>query len=228
MLLSICLATFLAAAPLPPDSVVLDFHRSGFGSIVGVQSNIVHHNPFRMAPGPVLGCYWQQKLGKRSALQVELHGRVVSGYRLGVVYADTLVQPSGIGVGRGEINVRSAFFMEMPVLFRRHSGPKSRHAWLAGIRPSLNRLHGYQADNRWSLEGRGVPPPEWPRDIRVRQGFYRYDLGLVIGWSYALSRRLSLDLRYNQGLVDLTADNFFKSEEFTLNSGLQCTLRTKF
>ena len=226
MFLSIFLSTFLSAAP--PDSVAIDFHRSGFGPIVGIQSNIVDHNPFRMAPGPVLGCYWQQTLGKRSALQVELQGRVVSGYRLGVVYADTLVQPSGIGVGRGEINVRSAFFLEMPVLFRLHGGSKSRHAWLAGIRPSLNRLHGSQTRNGWSLEGSGVPPPEWPTALTARQGFYRYDIGLVFGWSYALSRRLSLDLRYNQGLADLTADNFFKSDEYTLNSGLQCTLRAKF
>jgi hypothetical protein len=228
MLLSLLFSTFLATSPLPPDSVALDFHRSGFGPILGVQLNIVDHNPFRLAPGPVLGCYWQQTLGKRSALQVELQGRVVSGYRLGVVYADTLVQPSGIGTSQGEINVRSAFFMEMPVLFRHHSGPKSRHAWLAGIRPSLNRLHGYQTNSRWSLESNGAPAPEWPQGLKVRQGFYQYELGLVLGWSYALSRRLSLDVRYNQGLVDLTADNFFKSDELTLNSGLQCTLRAKF
>lgn len=226
MLLPLLLSTMLNVAP-PTDSTAIRFHQAGFGPIIGAQISPVDHQPLRLAAGPVLGCFWLQPLNRHWALQVEFQGRITPGYRLTATFTDTLVRPAGIGTSRGEINVRSAAYLELPVLLRWHGGKKSRHAWLAGVRPSVNFLNRRQTENIWSAASYNVVASPEPGEVQVRQGFHRFDLGLILGWSYALSDRLSLDVRYNQGLFDLTADNFFKSDEYTLNSGLQCTLRAK-
>jgi hypothetical protein len=226
MFLSILLSAALNTAPLT-DSAVIRFHQSGFGPIIGAQVSPVGHQPLRLAAGPVLGCFWLQPLNRHWALQIEFQGRITPGYRLFTTFADTLVRPVGIGISRGEINVRSVAYLELPLLLRRQGGKNSRYAWLAGVRPSINFLNRHQTDNLWSISGYNIVASTEPTEANVRQGFYRYDLGLVLGWSFALSDRLSVDVRYNQGFLDLTADNFFKSDELTLNSGLQCTLRAK-
>jgi len=226
MFLSILLSAALNAAPLT-DSAVIRFHQSGFGPIIGAQVSPVGHQPLRLAAGPVLGCFWLQTLNRHWALQIEFQGRITPGYRLFTTFADTLVRPVGIGISRGEINVRSVGYLELPVLLHWHGSKKSRHAWLAGIRPSMNILNRFQTENIWSASSYNVVASVETGEAYVRQGFHRYDLGLVLGWSFAISDRLSVDVRYNQGFLDLTADNFFKSDDLTLNSGLQCTLRAK-
>ena len=44
--------------------------------------------------------------------------------------------------------------------------------------------------------------------------------GLVLGYGYRLHQRWAVDVRYNQGLFDLTYDDFFKNTRTLLNSDL--------
>jgi hypothetical protein len=140
-------------------------------------------------------------------------------------FADTVVQPVGISISQASFDVRSLVFWELPVLLQWRPHRDARHAWLAGVRPSLNHRSGGQS-SRSSSSINGVATDL--SGLNIRQGMRGFDMGLLVGWRYALTERLSLDVRYNQGLLDLTADNFFKNKTNTLNSDLQLTLRARF
>ncbi|MBK9336715.1 MAG: hypothetical protein IPM98_08995 [Lewinellaceae bacterium] len=198
---------------------------NGGGVLLGTSVSIVDHQDFRATVGPVAGFYYFEDLSDRWTFQVEFHWKIVSGYRLHAGFADTLVLPSGISTSQALFDVRSLVFWELPVLLQWRPHREARHAWLAGVRPSLNQRSGGQSS--WSSASTGGVDTDLSR-LNIRQGWRGYDVGLLLGWQYALSERMSLDVRYNQGLFDLTADNFFKNKTNTLNSDLQLTLRARF
>jgi hypothetical protein len=200
---------------------------NGGGVLLGTSVSIVDHQDFRAAVGPVAGFYYFEDLTDQWTFQVEFHWKIVPGYRLYAGFADTLVLPNGIGISQASFDVRSLVFWELPVLLQWRPHREARHAWLAGVRPSVNRLTGGQGSPSWSTASTG-PAATDLSGLNIRQGMRGYDVGLLVGWRYALSERLSLDVRYNQGLLDLTADNFFKNKTNTLNSDLQLTLRARF
>lgn len=198
---------------------------NGGGVLLGTSVSIVDHQDFRAAVGPVAGFYYFEDLTDQWTFQVEFHWKIVPGYRLQAGFADTLVLPNGISISQASFDVRSLVFWELPVLLQWRPHRDARHAWLAGVRPSLNHRSGGQS-SRSSSSINGVATDL--SGLNIRQGMRGYDMGLLVGWRYALTERLSLDVRYNQGLLDLTADNFFKNKTNTLNSDLQLTLRARF
>jgi hypothetical protein len=210
------------AAPVPVDTVP----RSNFSPVIGLQVHVADHQPLKLALGAVLGCAYTHAIGDNWALQVGMQGRVLPGYELYTRLADTLALPDAYSQVSAEFNVRSVVYVDLPVTLHRRFGSGGRQTWLFGVKPSMNALTRNQADNRWSTTsiGKTNNNPAF-KALNIRDGFHRYDIGLLAGWSCRLRHGLVLDLRYQQGLVDLTADNFFKSDELTLDSGLQLTLR---
>lgn len=224
-------ALLLQTAPLPPDSTAVPSNRKKPGSagiLLGTSVTVVGQRAFRLSPGPVAGFYVHENLNDRWSLQIELHWKQVNGYNLHAVFADTVLNPLGIGVSRAAFQVRTLVFWEAPILVRWRAGPTARHAFSLGVRPSLNMLTGERDRSNWRVARSGGAVPTDLSQLNVRQGLRRSDLGILVGWNYSLTNRLSLDARYTQGLYDLTADNFFKSKSNTLNSDLQVTLRARF
>ena len=56
----------------------------------------------------------------------------------------------------------------------------------------------------------------------------RWDAGLILGVDYQLGPALSMDLRYVQGLYDLTYDAYFIEDGNYLNSSLQLSVKWKW
>ena len=56
----------------------------------------------------------------------------------------------------------------------------------------------------------------------------RWDVGLIFGVDYQITPSLSADLRYVQGLYDLTSDAFFLQEDDYLNSSLQLSIKWRW
>ena len=229
MLFSALFSAFLLqAAPLPSDSLLVPPPRrsGGGGALLGTSVAVVDHSAFRLSPGPVAGFYYFEHLSSRWTFQIEFHWKQANGYNLSAVFADTVSNPTGIGISRAVFDVRTLVYWEVPIMLQWQPGLGSRHAFAVGLRPSLNVLRGDGASSgQYSF---GFAEPADMSTLSVRQGLRRSDVGLLAGWSYALTDRLGLDVRYTQGLQDLTADNFFKSKSNTLNSDLQVTLRARF
>ena len=194
----------------PSDSIPFRAPASGHGFLLGSQLSIVDQSSFQTAFGPLAGYYRFKDLNDHLTLQVEFQAKIVSGYHLSANFEDNVVNPNGLSVSRNEFYLRSLFFLEMPVLVKIRRNPGARFDFFAGIRPSLNAITNHQQGSNSVNVSNG----EYPNDLSnlsMRAAISRFDLGLIGGFSYAFSPHLSLDLRYTHGLVDLTADNFFKS-----------------
>lgn len=220
-------AFFLQATPLPLDSLPVSSRRRSGGALLGASIAVVDHSDVRLSRGPVAGFYYSEPLGNRWAFQIEFHWKQTNGYNLSAVFADTASNPTGIGTSIAAFNVRTLVYWEIPIMLCWRPQPDARHAFAAGVRPSRNVLTGGQRYAQWSRNASDGAVADLEQ-LNVRQGLRRSDLGILVGWNYALTDRLSLDARYTQGLYDLTADNFFKSKSNTLNSDLQVTLRARF
>ncbi len=215
------------AAPMPADSVAPVHRAAGIGVLAGAHLSIMDQQDFRTAPGPVLGLYFYRDLSTSTTIQIELHGKIVPKQNLKAEFIDTLVTPGGIGTSRVELLARTIRYLEIPVLVRLRRDRSAHWTFFTGIRPSWNHIKDVTGSSYSTTSHSGVTANDY-KDLNIRQGIHRFGLGLTAGCAYALSRHLRLDLRYTQGLFDLTADNFFKNNSNTLNSDLQLTLRANF
>jgi hypothetical protein len=228
MLLSILLSGLLSQSPQnPPDSLVPLPPRSGTGVLLGAQLSIVDQEAFQLGFGPALGFYHFESLNDRLAIQFEIQWKLVSGYKASTYFEDNALTPLGLGRSNADFHLRSMMFFEMPVLLKMRSGRSSRHSFFAGFRPSMNAITNSQQGSAGSFIQNGAIPTDYS-ELSMRKAVRQFDLGLVGGWSYDFTRHLSLDVRYTQGFIDLTADNFFKRSSNTLNSDVQVSLRANF
>jgi hypothetical protein len=226
MLLPILLTGLLSQTPCsPPDSSAIPMKRSGGGITLGLQSSIVDPKPFQLGSGIVAGYYRYYKVNRQWSLQVEFQTKIATGYNIYTHFEDNVVNPQGLSTSRRTFYVRSLVLFEMPVVLQYRPQPASRQIFFGGLRPSINVTTKPVNGNNSISVSNGVFPSDFSA-LSVRKAVRRFDLGLTLGWSYAFSTHLSLDLRYTQGFVDLTADNFFKTKDNTLNSDFQVSFRT--
>ena len=107
--------------------------------------------------------------------------------------------------------------LELPILAVRELG---RHRLLAGVR--VSRL--WPDGDASALEYQGTTFNTIP-SLEITDGIRHWDVGLSLGYAFRLTPALALQARYNQGLLDLTHDNFFNNDQTTLNNDWQLSVR---
>ncbi len=181
--------------------------------ILGANLNTVDYQPLRVSALPHLGYLLRYRLQPRTALQAEFIIKFVSGYDWRAEFYD--VVPGGSA--QVILENKHLLYFELPLLLHRSFG--TGQSWLFGLKPGLALpIAPYGS---FSTTNSGAPK----RFYSPHEGIRYLDLGLVLGWEYRFGRRWALDIRYNQGLFDLTVDNFYHSPETHLNSDLQVSLR---
>ena len=186
------------------------------GWLFGAGVNTVDYRPLRLRVAPHFGYFMRRRITPRTSLQGELALKFVPGYNWRAEFYD--VVPGGSS--QVILETDRLLYIELPLLLQRSWSPG--HAWLFGLKPALTLP--ISPFGTFSSVNSGAPN----RDYSMHEGFRYIDLGLVLGWEYRFGRRWALDIRYNQGLLDLTADNFYHQREMHLNSDLQVSLRYFF
>jgi len=228
MFLSILFSSLLGLSPGgPSDSIPFSQPVSGGGMLLGAQVSLIDPQAFKLGFGPAVGYYRFRDINDRLTFQIEFQAKLVSGYHISALFEDNVVNPAGLSVSNASFNLRSLLFFEMPVLLKFRQNRTARHQYFAGFRPSMNALTSYPGGNTSISVSNNAFPSDFSQ-LSLRDAVRPFDLGIIAGWSYAFSRRLSFDVRYTQGLFDLTADNFFKSNANTFNTDLQVSLRASF
>lgn len=182
------------------------------GWIFGLNANTVDYTPLRLSALPHLGYLLHYRWRPGISLQAEAVVKFVSGYRLHAEFLDILPGGSSHIV----LHQNNLLFLEIPLLVKRAYAPGQ--AWQLGIKPALNWVIAPNG----STSGVNNAPGRYVSD---HDGLRRLDLGLVAGWEWRFGRYWALDVRYNQGLYDLTIDNFYKNRAIHLNADLQVSLR---
>lgn len=209
--------------PLRPDSIIrpvpfapAEATRWERGWLFGAGLNSVDYRPLRLKAAPHFGYFLRRRITPRTALQGELAFKFVAGYDWRAEFYD--VVPGGSN--QVILETERLLYVELPLLLQRSWAPG--HSWLLGLKPALTLpIAPYGS---FSIVNSGAPR----RDYSMHEGFRYLDLGLVLGWEYRPGRRWAFDIRYNQGLFDLTKDNFYDQRETHLNSDIQVSLRYFF
>lgn len=208
------------AVPQRTDSIIqpvpyqpISESRLERGWIFGANLNAVDYRPLRFSALPQLGYFWRYRLQPRTTFQGELVLKYVASYDWRAEFLD--VVPGGSA--QVILENKRVLYVEAPLVVQRAYAPGQ--SWQIGLKPALILpIAPYGAT---STSNFGAPN----RNYSSHEGIRYLDMGLVLGWEYRLNPRWALDLRYNQGLFDLTVDNFYRQRETHLNSDIQVSLR---
>lgn len=222
MILNILLSTLLMGQPsIPQDSL----GQPEWGLCLGTQLSILQSSPWKLSPGAHLGFYYTRPLGSAIGIHLALHHKTIPDFGQRVRFSRYLLNPDvGLSSISWEAHARTLRFLEAPILLE---WLQRGQCWSVGIRPSINFIVETESFPIYSLRGHNLEDFGQFDPVSAREGMRRWDLGLVVGWSKPLWHRLSLDVRYTQGLFDLTHDNFFKHTTNHTNSDLQVALRVR-
>jgi hypothetical protein len=206
---------------LPPAFDTLAPSRFSGGFFAGVNTEFVNPSRQIFSVRPRIGYSLRYDLSARASLQAELGLTWADGYNQH--RSMITAAPNNHGdYSAVDFNVNRLGFLELPVMGRRVSA-NGRFSWLAGIRTSLV----LPFDDTKYRQGGENPPPQ-NRSLSVGAGIRRFDLGLTAGIEWKISRKLWLDFRYSQGLVDLTRNSFFQNDVRHLHSGFQASVHIPF
>jgi hypothetical protein len=197
--------------------------------LAGASLAAVDLNELQLRWAPHIGIGVSRTLIPGYRIQAELTGKIIKGYDFQSVLTDTLLLANGVGFRSLNFSGNTLQFLEMPILIKRQS-PEHRFNWFAGIRPSVNWSKGasVSAQTYGYFQNAIADINKVPENAELRGGLRRFDLGMVLGMECRITPRLSMNLRLNQGLFDLTHDNFFQARENTLNTDAQLSVQMSF
>lgn len=187
-------------------------HRKHRGWILGLNANTVDNNPLRMSVLPHFGYFTSYPLNTNTRVQADFVLKYVSGYQLSAKFMDIIPGGSSTVI----LNTNNVLYLEIPLVMKREYRPD--YSWMLGLKPSGN-FKIFPGGEYSSVNN----SPS--RFINSQAGFRSFDLGLVLGWEWRYHKYWALDIRYNQGLLDLTHDSFYRDNSTHLNSDLQVSLR---
>jgi hypothetical protein len=179
----------------------------------------------------LIGLFARYRLSGRWALQLEPQYKLRSdnlgrGLALDASKEQTTFYPTVAQSSQRSVSITRLHFVELPLTALYQVHPKLQFlggGQLVHIRNAF-RSANYEsraaADLAYSAES-STEANRFP-------GILRWDAGLIIGVDYQLHPALSVDLRYVQGLYDLTNDAFFLEEDDYLNSSLQLSIKWKW
>lgn len=236
---------FAATAPIPalppkaltgpseaadlPEIHAATLHRWSFGLKAGADYQSLQTNA-------LLGGFTQFRPHRKWVLEAGLQYKRRSennGSGLGISPppGDTIYLPAFASISPNHRSITRVHFLEAPVTLQYQIGKRLRVmggmqvAYLRGTdqpvgswdnESSRNNL-GAAADSFFA--GSAILAPE------TTDRFEQWDLGLIAGLDYRIGSHWSAELRWQQGLRDLTPESYYQNNEIYHNSSLQFALK---
>lgn len=188
----------------------------GFGLMAGL--NVGFPEAQKKSILPTGGIYAFYPISKRWTIQLEANYKEVNNYNQKYTLRDSIYNISGTL----NVNWRSFEFSSLSMaevsLIAKYSKSKRLSYFLGG---RISRI--------WLDVGREsglVTNPLVPLTrIPEIDPFWKTSYASIIGVEIKVTPRLSVDVRYNQGLIDITPDNLYEKRENHLNSDVQFLIR---
>ncbi len=198
------------------------------GLVGGVQLAYTPNGIFsKRTIAPTFGLSARYQLSPRWSLQADLLYRSVQ-YNLQASFSQDRVDVNGLysqwvySTWSNDLE-----FFEMPLLAKR-TLLHGRVGLLGGLRPALVRSANTYSGTGGTYIGTNPYTSFASFQPTAQDGVRRFDLALALGADLRLSRKFWLDVRFNQGLLDLTHDDFFQNTNTDLSMDAQVTLRYYF
>lgn len=178
---------------------------------------------------PTFGLSMTHRFTPRWSVQIDLLYKKVQGYNLEAVFEASGFDVAGL-YGSWSIKryTNALRFWEMPILLKWRLADNKENVFL-GLRPALVKPVIRNGSSSIINRGYGsnfLPPSDFSPSIE--DGIRHHDLAVTLGCEVRVWRNLWADIRYNQGLLDLTNNAFFNHSKVDLNTDVQFTLRYYF
>jgi hypothetical protein len=179
------------------------------------------------------GLFARYRLSDKWALQLEPQYKFRSdengqGLNLEKNETDTLFFPTAVRFDQRGSKITRLHFIEVPLtaLYRVHPRVQLLGGGQLVYVQNESRSARIQSANQAANEFADLTYAE--AAAQSSPAILRWDVGLILGVDYQITPALSADLRYVQGLYDLTSDAFFLQEDNYLNSSLQLSIKWKW
>ncbi|MEO1257731.1 MAG: hypothetical protein AAFZ15_03010 [Bacteroidota bacterium] len=201
--------------------------RTRFGVLLGLNNAIVDYEAMTTSHLPFIGFFANKKISEKLELQAEVHLKTVNNYDLRQEWENTVFGAGGSISRESAVEVYKSYVsVDVPLVLK--YATSRRIGLLGGVRFSYLGV-SQNAASISSFSSTGIIAPELILSENIPdQGFWNYDLNLILGAEYYLSSRWVADLRWNQGFRDITPDNLYNDDAVHLNSDLQFSLRFIF
>lgn len=192
------------------------------------------------------GVFVSYDLSNRWSIQLEANIRALNTRDYIASFSDTLVQPYGLDINSLETSTNRFTVFDLPLIAKYKLSRNLsifggiRYSYIHPIKDSGSYLSTGRSTGNNTVTDPNLLPTLVNEDVYSNiavneyqaafnsiepRGFIKHDLGIIAGLEYKFFRRFALDLRYNQGLRDITIDSWYRDAEKDLNSNLQLTLR---
>ncbi len=194
------------------------------GIVGGGQEAYVNNDRYKgFTTSYTFGLSAKYELTSRWSLQADLLYRNMQNHLIA-----NFVQSSLDAVGHyynWGYNVSSQYlaFIEMPILVKKGFFNNNAHLF-GGIRPAF-----VQPIYRFTDTYATAPYESFASfHPSIRDGIRKFDLAFTVGADLRIWRRLWIDIRANQGIFDLSHDDFFQNNNTDVTTDAQITLRYYF
>ncbi len=207
--------------PSPPRT-----HRIQAGVVGGAQAAYVRNNPYdKIHFSPTLGLSANYQLTSRWAVQADVMYRMVPYYLRADFTQSRLYADGQYNYWQHSASGNDLEFFEVALLAKRTFFNHNVHLNV-GLRPAFVRpIHTNTSTSSTAITAQETLSAFNPS---IRDGVRRLDLALAVGADLRLWRNLWIDVRANQGLFDLTYDDFFQNTNTDPATDAQITLRYYF
>lgn len=219
---------WLARAPIPWTAPPQRRRRIQIGVVGGGQVAYTPNGPYRKTTiAPTFGLSAKSRLTPRWSVQADLMYRSVQ-YNLRASFAQDRLDASGwYNYWQYSAWTNDLEFFEMPLLAKR-AFFNGNFNLIGGLRPAFVRPAHMDSGTSGVSVGLSSYEPFQAFQPTIRTGIRRFDMALTIGAELQLRRNLWLDVRVNQGVLDLTHDDFFHNTDTDVSMDAQVTLRYYF
>lgn len=218
----------LTATASMPEIIPANHRRWNFGLKAGADYQALQTNAlvggfaqFRLSPKWVLEAGLQYKRRSNN------NGR---GLDISSPQGDTIYFPAFASVSPFHRPITRIHFFEAPLTMQYQMAKRLRVAvgmQMAYLRSTDRPTTNMAFDNEVRMENdfANIATNRAATSDTEGARFERWDFGLIAGLDYRIANHWSVELRWQQGLRDLTPNIYYQNDEFYSNSSLQLALK---
>jgi len=228
-----------------------------FGIFAGIHRGLDYTNTRENGFSGIAGIFAERKLSNSLGLQLQVNVKRTPALNSSFSFENYYETPTSLFKVEGRYSFTSSDVLELPLMLTKTvlggkvklmGGIKYARLLNTAVVPALSAnnertiysgfLDDNSLDNDYTLQGNSVfelatvqnsslSLNEEPIDKKIN-AIRQNDFGLVAAVGYQFNNHLSVDLRYDQGVIDIAPNSVFKKEIFDSSNSLHLLLKYQF
>lgn len=227
-----------------------------FGVFAGIHRGLDYTKTRENGFSGIAGVFAERKLSNSLGLQLQVNVKRTPDLNSSFSFENYYETPTSLFKVEGSYSFTSSDVLELPLMLTKSvfggkvkfmGGIKYARILNTAVVPALRAnsertlysgLLDNNIDNDYVLQGNSIfelstvqnsslSLNEEPIDRRIN-AIRKNDFGLVAALGYQFNKKLSIDLRYDQGVIDIAPNSIFNNEIFDSSNSLHLLLKYQF